>query len=160
MTVDSAGFLSTPHLREVITDTHFAERDRQGRLVAFLARIYADYGTAARAIACDERTAVCIDPDGQATVYAGPGAPNGHAYFVQINTTLSVPGPERCTSGRPLVWNRGGRALRVYRLHGAEKGGGSFDLTNWTRGHGGDWLYWFVADGTWRDKPGEQPPDD
>jgi len=160
VTVDSARFLAPAHLRAVITDTHFAERDRQGRLVAFLARIYADYGAAARAIACDERTAVCIDPGGRATVFTGAGAPNGHAYFVQFGAAADEARPERCSSGQPLAWNCGGRALRVYRLPGAETGAGSFDLTNWTRGHGGDWLYWYVADGSWRETPGEPPPDD
>src|SRR5947209_931938 len=36
------GFLKVPHLQNVITDSHFAKRDRMGRSLGFLARISKD----------------------------------------------------------------------------------------------------------------------
>ena len=47
------------------TDTHFDNPEREGRLLAFMARASTDWGIAATAIACDEYTAVCIDPSGE-----------------------------------------------------------------------------------------------
>ena len=59
-------FLRNPLLKNVITDTHFAARDRMGRTLVFMARILQD-GRAReiRDIAVDERTSVLLEPDGQ-----------------------------------------------------------------------------------------------
>ena len=38
----ASDFLRIPHLENLITDTHFAKRDRQGREIVFLARIQRD----------------------------------------------------------------------------------------------------------------------
>jgi len=65
----SRDFLSIPLLAGTITDTHFAKRDRMGRLVVFLARILQDgWAKQARAIAVDENAAVLLEPDGNAKV--------------------------------------------------------------------------------------------
>ncbi|MGA7415725.1 MAG: cyanophycinase [Bryobacteraceae bacterium] len=114
------GFLHVPHLEGKITDSHFAVRDRMGRLVAFLARISTDGGPAAPCgIGIDEKTAVLMEPDGTAWV-TGQGA----AYF------LRPPGPpEQCTPNRPLTY----RDVAVYRL---KAGPGRFNIASWT-GTGG-----------------------
>ena len=65
-------FLDIPLLKNVITDTHFAKRNRMGRLLVFLARIHQESAPAIRGIAIDERSAVLVEPTGQARVI-GPG---------------------------------------------------------------------------------------
>ncbi|MBU3659000.1 MAG: cyanophycinase [Flavobacteriales bacterium] len=111
MTVDSTHFIENSYLNNVITDTHFDNPDRKGRLITFLARINSDYGQLANAIACDEYSAVCIDTNGIARIFGGFPAYDDNAYFIQSNCELSNPQPENCTNGNPLTWDLGGQAL-------------------------------------------------
>ncbi|MDR3739331.1 MAG: cyanophycinase [Terracidiphilus sp.] len=68
-------FLDIPLLRNVITDTHFAKRNRMGRLLVFLARFHQEATPTIRAIAVDERAAVLVEPSGEARVVGfGRGA--------------------------------------------------------------------------------------
>lgn len=154
VTVDSAAFLTNNHLRNVITDTHFDNPDRKGRLVTFLSRIYTDYGVYAKAIACDEYTAVCIDANGTASVFGNYPTNDDNAYFVQSNCELLVKAPENCTPGNALTWNLGGQALRVYRIKGNSTGSNTFNLNSWQAGNGGSWLNWSVANGTFSEQTG------
>ena len=63
------GFFNWPHLNDTITDQHFAQRDRMGRTLAFLARQIQDgQATTALAIAVNEVTSVVVDKNGLATV--------------------------------------------------------------------------------------------
>ncbi len=110
-------FVRVPHLANVLTDTHFAARDRMGRLLAFTARLATTTGTAPRALAVDEETALLIERDGSARV-VGHGA-------VRALTLSSPPRALRC--GAPLTL----RNVSVERLDA----GRSFDLTRW-RGDG------------------------
>jgi cyanophycinase len=81
----SHNFLEIPILKGVITDSHFAKRDRMGRLLVFLARLNEPDGKPVpptarpgiRGIGIQERAAVLVEPDGHATVIG-----NGSAYFV------------------------------------------------------------------------------
>lgn len=57
----STNFLNTPLLNGVITDTHFANRDRMGRMAVFLANI----GMGNMAIGVDEDAALFVTEDGQ-----------------------------------------------------------------------------------------------
>lgn len=81
------GLLDIPLLKGIITDTHFARRDRMGRLLVFLARLnepdgkpLPSPGLKIRGIGVDERTAVLLEPDGTAHVVG-----NGHAYFIDAD---------------------------------------------------------------------------
>lgn len=75
------GFLDWPQMHLTITDTHFAQRDRMGRLMAFLARGSQLTGEASlRAIAVDEATALAVDRNGQATVFG-----KHQVYIVEVN---------------------------------------------------------------------------
>jgi cyanophycinase len=66
--------LGIPSLREVITDSHFDTRHREGRLLVFMARILASSGAKTiRGIGVDERTALLVEADGSAKV-AGSGS--------------------------------------------------------------------------------------
>ena len=154
ITVDSTSFLVNEHMNQVITDTHFDNPDRKGRLMTFLARINTNYGVLGKAIACDEYTSVCIDTNGIAHVYGGYPTYDDNAYFIQSNCELTSPSPENCSNGAPLDWNHGGTAIKAYRVKGIADGTNTFDLNNWQDGTGGDWLDWSVSNGTFNEQSG------
>lgn len=71
------GFLQLPLLKGVVTDTHFTERGRLGRLVAFVAKAEHLAGHPLVGLGVDEDAAVAVEGDGRARVYAtatGAGA--------------------------------------------------------------------------------------
>jgi cyanophycinase len=113
-------FLKVPHLENLITDSHFAKRDRMGRTLGFLARIMKDgWSASPREVAIDEKSAALIEADGKAVVVgAGKGA-----YFLKPTRA-----PEVCEKGAALTF----RGISVYLV----KSGGHFDLSSWT-GDGG-----------------------
>lgn len=77
-------FLHIERLKGVVTDTHFKERDRLGRLFAFLARAEAMTGTPRRGLiglGVDESTALAVEADGTGRVYATD--PGGHVWLVR-----------------------------------------------------------------------------
>jgi cyanophycinase len=113
-------FLSIPVLRDTITDSHFAKRDRLGRSLVFLARLMQDgWAKTPREIAVDERSAVLIEPDGRATVVgSGQGA-----YFIKPTQS-----PELCKKDIPLTFS----AISDYKA----PTGSHFDLSSW-KGDGG-----------------------
>ena len=74
-------FITLPLLEGTITDTHFAQRDRLGRLLAFVARIAKDHHTAAvTGLGVDQDSALLVDPDGSAKLLSWH--PDGHAWVV------------------------------------------------------------------------------
>ncbi|MEO5790368.1 MAG: T9SS type A sorting domain-containing protein [Gelidibacter sp.] len=134
-------FLKIPFMEDVITDSHFAQRNRQGRLSVFLARFAKDNNRRSFGIGCDEDTAITVDSDGKASVY-GPGS----AYFLQANCTTNF-APEVIVKFQPLTWNRGGEAMKVYKVSGTTAGTNYFDLSDWQTGNGGIWQNWAVNAG-------------
>ncbi|TCT25400.1 beta-aspartyl-peptidase (threonine type) [Thermomonas haemolytica] len=69
------GFLNIPLLEGVVTDTHFSERARLGRLVAFLTKSEQLAGRPLLGLGVDERAALAVEADGRAHVYStAPGA--------------------------------------------------------------------------------------
>ena len=76
-------FLHHRHLENVITDTHFSQRHRLGRLIAFLARLNAPRANPDAGkifgIGVDEKTAVLIGADGIGRLAAGSA---GSAWIV------------------------------------------------------------------------------
>ncbi len=113
-------FLKVPHLEDLITDSHFAQRDRMGRTLVFLARLMKDgWSASPREAAIDEKSAVLVEADGKATVVGtGKGA-----YFLR-----PMHGPEVCEKDEALTF----RGVSVYRV----PAGGHFVLNSWT-GAGG-----------------------
>ena len=131
-------FVSSPYLVNTIMDSHYTQRDRQGRHITFMARLMQDFAYApVKGIGIDEQTAVCIDQTGIGNVYG-----INNAYFLR-NTNL---GPETCVSGTPLTWNRSATAVSAYRIAGSSTGNGSFNATNWTFS-GGTAYYYYVNNG-------------
>jgi cyanophycinase len=112
-------FLDDPLLKDVITDTHFAARNRMGRTLVFMARILQD-GRAhqVRDIAVDERTAVLLEPGGMATVVGAESA-----YFLQATHK-----PETCTANSVLTF----RGVNVHSLRAGER----FNVVRWSSSEG------------------------
>lgn len=91
----SRDFFHWRYLDRTITDTHFAERDRFGRTLVFLARTLRDYSLRdVTALGIDEDTTLSVGPDGMGRVY-GKGA----AYLVRADHA-----PEVCERGKPLTY--------------------------------------------------------
>jgi cyanophycinase-like exopeptidase len=94
----TTGFFDWPALRDTITDTHLVVRDRLGRTLVFLARIFHDNVLPGvhqvYALGIDEGSAVVVDPDGMATVLNDHGARG--AYLVRTDT------PPRLEPGKPI----------------------------------------------------------
>ena len=152
ITLGANDFLRQPELRRVITDTHFEARNRQGRLVAFLARLTAPGAPATvaplvKGIGIEEYTAVCVDTAGQARIF-GDGSTGANPDVAWFVAPACAPGmaPEVLASSQPLTWNRGGAALSVYRVLGTPTGVNTFNLRAFT-GTGGAWQYWSVQNG-------------
>jgi cyanophycinase len=114
-------FLKIPQLNDILTDSHFATRDRMGRSLGFLARLVQDgWSASPREVAIDERSAVLVEPDGIGTVVgSGKGA-----YFMHATQA-----PETCKKGLPLTV----RNIAVYHL----LRGGQFNVISW-KGEKGD----------------------
>jgi cyanophycinase len=116
----SRDFLGIPLLAGIITDTHFAKRDRMGRLLVFLARILQDgWAAQVRAVAVEEGAAVLLEPDGQAKVIG-----SGPAYFLESRNL-----PDVCRRKIPLSFS----GITVHRA----PSGTSFNVKDW-KGTGGD----------------------
>ena len=113
-------FLNIPHLENLLTDSHFAKRDRMGRTLIFLARIMQDgWSKSPREVAVDEKSAVLVEPDGKGKVVgSGKGA-----YFLKPTRK-----PDVCKPDQPLTFGK----IKVYRA----PAGAHFDLVHW-KGEGG-----------------------
>ncbi len=113
------GFLDIPILKGVITDTHFAKRNRMGRLLTFLARLNVPDGRPSsssgpvRGIGVQERTAVLLESDGRATVVG-----KCCAYFIDANTAQGT-----VEKGKPLAFG----PLAVQKV----APGHSFNIKEW-----------------------------
>jgi cyanophycinase len=125
----SRDFLHIPLLAGIITDTHFAKRDRMGRLLVFLARILQDgWAAQVRAIAVEQDAAVLLEPDGHAKVIG-----SGPAYFLETKSLPAV-----CKRQTPLNFN----GITVHRV----PSGATFNVKDW-KGTGGDDYQLSVVDG-------------
>lgn len=120
VTLDSS-FLTADGLRNTTTDSHFAARNRMGRLLTFLARNVQDKrvvsATAARGIGVEAGTAVLLDGP-SATLEAQPGYLARSAYFLQPTIVPTV-----CKPGQPLSFAN----VQVDKL----SRGGRFDVSTW-----------------------------
>ena len=87
-------FLHLPYLEHVITDSHFAKRDRLGRLIAFVAKSRHEGAGGLVGLGIDEGAALCIDGDGVGRVFPGNG---GFAWLVRPTQP-----PSRLEAGKPL----------------------------------------------------------
>jgi hypothetical protein len=148
-------FLNAPFMQNTLNDTHFDQRTRGGRLMAFLARMETDWQINSRGIACNETTAVAVDATGKARVY---GTSTEYAYFLQSNGEYPNSAPETCRSGQALKWYWGGKAVKVYKVAGTTTGANFFELNTWRTGEGGSWEHWHIQNNTLSKVPTNEPP--
>ncbi|HEY0703190.1 MAG TPA: cyanophycinase [Candidatus Acidoferrales bacterium] len=113
----SRDFLVEPGMKGIITDSHFSQRQRMGRSIAFLSRIVQDgWASSIHGIGIDETTAVVLDPAGDAKVL-GQGA----AYFMTLDHQ-----PEQCGWRKPLTV----REVKVLKVKAGPNA--TFDFNSWT----------------------------
>ena len=117
----SHNFLEIPILKGIVTDTHFARRNRMGRLLVFLARLNQPDGKPLpppglniRGIGVEQGAAVLLEPDGKATVVG-----HGSAYFVDAQHAFGA-----LEKAKPLTF--GDFAVQKVAP------GHTFDVNSWT----------------------------
>lgn len=88
----SSDFLTTPIMQKVITDTHFAPRDRMGRLMVFMANLPSD----TTGIGADEATSIFFGANGQGVVDG-----SGSVYVLRENGSTSR---TQVSCGLPVVY--------------------------------------------------------
>lgn len=113
--------LRLPGLNSVVTDTHFAERNRFGRLVGFMANsVYKNLATlqSIKGIGSDPGTALCINKNGYGRVFG-----EGHVYAIRAQSKELIVKPNT-----PLSWGNSEKGLLVYKM----KNHDDFNLVNWT----------------------------
>jgi cyanophycinase-like exopeptidase len=105
-----------PALAATITDSHFTEKGRLGRLLTFMSRILTDgWAPVVRGLGIDEATAVLLDAQGQGQVIG-----SGHASFIRMTQSDVV----TCAPATPVSTG----VVRVDVLGDGQ----SFDFTHWT----------------------------
>lgn len=127
-------FLESEPLENVVTDTHFSERERMGRLLVFMSREPRSKG-----LGVDEATAVLVDEHGKGLVVG-----QGSAYFASLPEPPTLePGQPlnlkradvvKCDSGQTfdlLAWRSPDGTRQVYRVeHGKLQAGASEPAEN------------------------------
>jgi cyanophycinase len=115
------GFLTIPVLKGILADTHFAKRDRMGRLLVFLFRLNEPEGKEmppasfpVRGVGVEQGAAVLVEPDGESRVIGG-----GSAYFVE-------------QTGAALVRTRGDKLTGFRAAVQKVLPGHSFHLKGWS----------------------------
>ena len=92
-------FLHLPYLSHVITDTHFAIRGRQGRLIAFVGRLAQEEDDASiTGLGVDQDTALVVDGNGIGKFY---NRGTGYAWLVRPRIK-----PAAIVAGQPLTYGR------------------------------------------------------
>ncbi|MBC5829996.1 MAG: hypothetical protein GIW98_07405 [Candidatus Eremiobacteraeota bacterium] len=102
----TTGFFSWPPMRNSMTDTHFARRNRFGRLAAFMARALHDHLVAGRTmygVAVDEGAALLVEPDGTATLTQRVRGSDG--YVPKGAYLLEGKRPGDLARGKPLRYS-------------------------------------------------------
>lgn len=118
-------FLEIPQMKGVLPDTHFAQRDRQGRLAGFLAHHQGQM----RGLGVDEATALLVDPHGRGQVVG-----KHQVYWVDPKGPAEV-----FQEGEPLSY--GPLSVRVLsagdrlELHQGEVEGGGSEVWDVREGH-------------------------
>lgn len=116
----TSGLLALPSMAGLITETHFYDRNRMGRLVTFMARLVNDGWTTngmVRGLALDEGAALVIDNGVASLKRAVPTA--GSAYFLQ-------------TEGKPQMYPKIPLTYASVGVQRLSVDGGTFDLREWS----------------------------
>eukprot|EP00004_Rigifila_ramosa_P008276 TRINITY_DN1948_c0_g1_i2.p1 TRINITY_DN1948_c0_g1~~TRINITY_DN1948_c0_g1_i2.p1 ORF type:complete len:218 (-),score=43.37 TRINITY_DN1948_c0_g1_i2:25-678(-) len=109
--------LRIPLFEQLITDSHFYERDRMGRLMSFMGRIQTDYDqVSVRGIGVSENTALCVEENGFATVVG-----SYEAYFLRSDKY-----PDICRPNTPLTY------MNVTTVRADAGDRATFNMATWT----------------------------
>jgi len=113
-------FLAIPYLSSVITDTHFVTRDRMGRMLTFVARIYTDSSKnlPIRGIGVNESTALLLDYSTGSIQTVGTGS----AYI--CNSIDESKSETICKANTPLTFT----SITCHRLNI----GDSYSFSTWS----------------------------
>lgn len=95
-----------------------------------------DMGIDAKGIAVDEKTAVCIEANGDARVFG-----TNKAFFI----ATSDKSPETMLPDTPLHWNQNQKAIKVYVYNGSKEGTVAFNILTWPKKNPDQ--YWYVENG-------------
>jgi cyanophycinase len=137
ITLGNADFIESSFLKNVITDSHYSERQRQGRHIVFMARMMQDFSIkVTKGIGIDEKTALCIDANGMSKVYG-----TNDVYFLEC-TQL----PEKMKASEPFVWNKNKEAIKAYKVGGKDEGSGEIDIQKW-QFKGGESMFYYIENG-------------
>ena len=140
-------FLKTDIFANTIFDSHFDTRDRAGRLMVFLAKAANEHDIRARAIACNESTAVCIDENNIATVFGETPLYNDYAYFIEVNCEEAWK-PQVVENGKPVHWSLPtGNAVVAQRMDGTKTGEVKFDMNTWQPVTNAIYSHWQINQG-------------
>lgn len=132
ITPDDAPGTILDYLDETITDSHFMQRDRMGRSLAFMAR--SDFENKVdnlpRGIAINEQTALLIEANGTARLVGNPYAKKGTAFDQQRSVyMMSTTTPAMLTAGSPLNYQVNVQRLNYDPLTGTSD---TFNFNNWS----------------------------
>jgi cyanophycinase len=119
--LETGGFLGIPSLRHIVTDQHYTQRGRQGRHLVFMARLF-QAEQPVFGIGVDEKTAVAIDETGKAMVFG-----DNDAWFL----TSGPAAPEQMETGKPLIWNRDGKAVTAVKISAGVANAAAFNTLSW-----------------------------
>ncbi|MFN8672552.1 MAG: cyanophycinase [Candidatus Sericytochromatia bacterium] len=116
-------FLSVPLLDNIITDTHFSQRERQGRLITFMNNILLNKlapFNKIKAVGVDEKTVVVLNKDGIGKVFG-----SNYAEFFSLGTKPS--------SFTPFNWEPKDKnyAIKSVKVKGSKSGTNSFNFNTW-----------------------------
>ncbi|MFN8336943.1 MAG: cyanophycinase [Cyclobacteriaceae bacterium] len=133
----SKSFIDLPFLKNAISDQHYSQRERQGRHVTFMARILKDMDTKqVIGIGVDEKTALCIDKNGNAFAYGR------NLVYVLLAGPMK---PEACKPDQSLTFDRSGKAIRAYIFNASPEGSQVYNLKESPSGRPTE--FWFVKNG-------------
>ncbi|MCU0387093.1 MAG: cyanophycinase [Chitinophagaceae bacterium] len=133
----SQGFIKHPLMKGWITDSHYAQRNRQGRHMVMLAKI-SSKNRRPNGLGIDEKTAVALDDKGTLLVFG-----ENEAWFLKAGKKT----PQTLNEQDALTWQWKGRAVKVIRVKGSQPGTPAGNLLNGGI-YGGQTEYWEVVNGT------------
>ncbi len=107
------GFIKSKYLTNLITDSHYDQRNRQGRHVVMLADILHKQKKPAIGLGIDEKTAVTIDEKGNLIVFG-----SNRAWW--LNSSANK--PEVFENGKPFSWIASNKAVAYFTIHAKPAG--------------------------------------
>ena len=87
------GFLKVPLLQRILTDSHFSQRNRLGRLMVMLKKVESGDVQGITGLGIDEQTTLCIEADGKSIVRS-----NGTGTASLVSLEKNLDGDDRITA--------------------------------------------------------------